>query len=99
MQGSNKREPEEATPWGLMVQQLQSRNGETEEFGVEDDVAYDDGEAAAAAVTAEEDKLVDKSDSEEDDDEGLGLDTSLLDEADEDILVADYVINILVAED
>jgi len=83
--GSNKREPEEATPWGLMVQQLQSRNGETEEFGVEDDVAYDDGEAAAAAVTAEEDKLVDKSDSEEDDDEGLGLDTSLLDEADEDI--------------
>jgi len=74
--GSNKREPEDATPWSVMVKQMQVK----QHAGVEDDVEY-----GAAEVDDEkmeiEDKLLDEGIEVDDADEVL--DTSLLDELDE----------------
>jgi len=69
--GSNKREPEEATPWSVMVKQIQAN----QTAGVEDEVEYDGGveEEMEFQVLDEDEDVV-----EEDD----ALDTSILDEID-----------------
>lgn len=74
--GSNKREPEEATPWSVMVQQMNTQVA----VGVEDEVEYDE-------ISKEtEEKLLEKDSDEDsdDNDEDEVLDDSLLAETDEE---------------
>lgn len=78
--GSNKREPEEATPWAVMVKQMQVKQS----AGIEDDVEYGD-----THVDEDEDeemdiesKLLDDGLGKDDDDDEM-LDSTLLDEIDE----------------
>jgi len=73
--GSNKREPEEATPWSVMVKQIQAKQS----GGVEDDVEYGDG------TQEEEDMEIDTKildEDIEDDDEEVEPDETILDEID-----------------
>jgi len=73
--GSNKREPEEATPWNVMVKQIQTKQA----GGVEDDVEFGDGTQEDEDMDIE-DKLLDEDIEEEDDDDDKVLDDSILDE-------------------
>jgi len=75
--GSNKREPEDATPWAVMVKQMQVK----QHAGVEDDVEY--GAAEEEEKMEIEDKLLDEGIEVDDADDDEVLDTSLLDELDE----------------
>jgi len=74
---SNKREPEDATPWSSMVKQIKS----VEDVGVEDDVEYGDG---GEQMEVDEDEILKKdSDEEEDEIDDEDLDVSPLDEEDD----------------
>eukprot|EP00092_Neocalanus_flemingeri_P014648 GFUD01015810.1.p1 GENE.GFUD01015810.1~~GFUD01015810.1.p1 ORF type:complete len:427 (+),score=170.41 GFUD01015810.1:77-1357(+) len=71
--GSNKREPEEATPWSVMVKQIQAK----QPAGVEDEVEYREGDVEEKMEVV--DKLLD--DVEEDENDEV-LDSTILDDID-----------------
>jgi len=75
---SNKREPEESTPWSVMVKQMQVKQPAA---GIEDDVEYRAGEEEEKMDV--EDKLLDEGiESDEGHDDEI-VDSTLLDEIDE----------------
>merc|ERR1719320_319501 len=79
---SNKREPEEATPWAVMVKQIQVK----QTAGIEDDVDYGevhDHEDEVEEKMDFENKILDEGIEEDYEDNEEMLDTSLLDELDE----------------
>merc|ERR1712126_279957 len=84
--GSNKREEEDATPWSVMVQQVKGRTGgvedEDEDFVVNEEDDDDDDMSDDKVVN---DKLLDSDgDSDSGVDNGVEIDTSLLDQSDDD---------------
>ena len=87
MQGSNRREAEEATPWSVMVQQVRAAAGggvedEEEDFMVEE---TDSGDTGMKSRKEDMDMGSDDDDSGvENEDVDLDVDTSLLDQPDSD---------------
>jgi len=79
---SNKREPEEATPWAVMVKQMQVKQS----AGIEDDIEYgevhEDEEEEKMDI---ENKILDEGIEEDYEDNDEMLDSTLLDELDENV--------------
>ena len=82
--GSNKREEEEATPWSVLVQQVRN----TTAGGIEDEddgygeMEEEDGDRSGENILSKADELLGSE--SEDEEDGLDLDTSLLDQSDDD---------------
>lgn len=71
---SNKREPEEATPWSTMVRQIKPVED------VEDDFDYEQGDGRMEVDTVD---ILAKDDDEEEEDEDTNMDNTLLDDLEE----------------
>ena len=83
--GSNRREEEEATPWSVLVQQVRNTTAggiEDEDDGYGEMEEEEEGDRAGEHILSKADELLGSE--SEDEEDSQDLDTSLLDQSDED---------------